>query len=263
MAKENVALRTMDVRKQFGGIVAVDDVSLEISDGVIHSLIGPNGAGKTTLFNLITGEIPLDAGRIWMFDRDITSWSIQRRTKRGLGRTYQQPNLFPQLTVRESLFLGAGGIEHDYWKLFQSWESDRVQVDRAEELATLVGLEGKLGEKVSNLSHGDHRRLGLGMTLGTDPELLLLDEPAAGLSGEGRETIADLIIELKSNTEMTILLIDHDMSFVFNLADRITVMDQGSIVVTGTKEEVRGNRKVQEIYYSGSENNGQSIAQNS
>lgn len=263
MANENLALRTEGVRKQFGGIVAVDEVSLEITDGEIHSLIGPNGAGKTTLFNLITGEIQLDAGRIWAFDQDVTNWSIQRRTERGLGRTYQQPNLFPQLTVRESLFLGAGGIDHDYWKILQLWESDRPQVDRAEELAGLVELKSRLEDQVSNLSHGDHRRLGLGMALGTDPELLLLDEPAAGLSGEGRETIADLILELKSNTEMTILLIDHDMSFVFNLADRITVMDQGSIVVTGTKEEVRGNQKVQEIYYSGSEDNGQSIAQNS
>jgi branched-chain amino acid transport system ATP-binding protein len=244
------ALVLKNVSKSFGGIVAVDKVDLTVMMGESRALIGPNGAGKSTLFNLVTGEISLDEGRILLFGKDLTHEPVQKRIASQLGRTYQFPNLFSQLTVQENLFLASWQT----WKkkasliatLFGSWRKFENQRRYIAKIAHRVGLEDKLDIRVDELSHGEHRQLELGITLAHEPRILLLDEPMAGLSVAERGFMTQLIMSLKP--EITVVIIEHDIHVAFSIADQVSVLHHGAIIAEGSPEQIANNRDVQQIY---------------
>jgi len=244
------ALVLEDVSKSFGGIEAVSKVTLTVAMGESRALIGPNGAGKSTLFNLVTGEIPLDRGRILLFGKDMTREPVQKRISSQLGRTYQVSNLFNQLTVQENLFLASWQTRQNKASLtatlFRSWKKFENQRRHIADTARKVGLEAKLDVTVEELSHGEHRQLELGISLAHEPRLLLLDEPMAGLSVAERRFMTDLIMGLKS--EITVVIIEHDIDVAFNIADRVSVLHHGAIIAEGTPEQIGANRRVQQIY---------------
>lgn len=230
--------------KTFGGIVALDDVSLSIPAGERRCLIGPNGAGKTTLFNIITGALPPDRGRVVLFGEDATRLSIQERTRLGLGRTYQVTNLFLALTVEENLFLATGGGIPV--RVLRSWRSDGGRLALAHEVAGLIGLGDRLCARVDALGHGEQRQLEIGVALATRPRLLMLDEPVAGLAPAERQRMVQFLGGL--GRSVTLLLVEHDMDVVLGLADRITVLHNGRVIADGTPEAVRADARVQEVY---------------
>ena len=240
-------LLTLDrVGVRFGGLKAVDDVSLAVKRGERRAIIGPNGAGKTTLFNAITGFVRATSGRITFADRDITRTPPHRRAARGISRTFQITNLFPTLTVAQNMeiavrglaprkfsFFGAGGFSAD----------ERMRADNALEQARLAGRATAL---VQDLSYGEQRQLELAMTLATSPQLLLLDEPAAGLSPAERVMIADVIRALPA--DVTMVLIEHDMDLVLSLVGWVTCLSNGRFLAEGTPAEIRTNALVQDVY---------------
>lgn len=244
------ALVLQDVSKSFGGIEAVSGVNLTVAEGESRALIGPNGAGKSTLFNLVTGEILLDRGRLLVFGRDLTREPVQKRIASRLGRTYQISNLFSQLTVEENLFLASwttrGGKSSVLSTLFRPWRKLDGQRRHVSTVAERVGLERKLDVPVEELSHGEHRQLELGVTLAHEPRLLLLDEPMAGLSAGERGFMTELMMSLKP--EITVVIIEHDIEVAFTIADRVSVLHRGAIIAEGSPDEIRANEKVQEIY---------------
>ena len=244
------ALVLRNVSKSFGGIDAVSKVDLAVMLGESRALIGPNGAGKSTLFNLVTGEIPLDRGRILIFGKDLTREPIQKRIASQLGRTYQISNLFTQLTVQENLFLASWQTRRKKTSiiatLFRSWSKFENQHSYIAKIARRVGLEDKLETPVNELSHGAHRQLELGITLAHEPRILLLDEPMAGLSAAERGFMTELIMGLKP--EITVVIIEHDIDVAFSIADQVTVLHHGAIIAEGTPEQIEKNREVQQIY---------------
>ena len=244
------ALVLKNVSKSFGGIDAVIKVDLSVTEGESRALIGPNGAGKTTLFNLVTGEIPLDEGRILLFGKDLTHQPVQKRIASQLGRTYQVSNLFSQLTVQENLFLASWQTRRRKASLaatlFRSWYKFENQRRHLAKIAHRVGLEDRLDITVDELSHGEHRQLELGITLAHEPRILLLDEPMAGLSVAERGFMTELIMSLKP--EITVVIIEHDIDVAFNIADQVTVLHHGAIIAEGSPEQIENNREVQQIY---------------
>ena len=244
------ALVLKNVSKSFGGIVAVDKVDLTVTMGESRALIGPNGAGKSTLFNLVTGEIALDEGRILLFGKDLTREPVQKRIASHLGRTYQISNLFSQLTVQENLFLASWQTRARKASListlFRSWRKFENQRRHVAEIANRVGLEDKLDITVNELSHGEHRQLELGLTLAHEPRILLLDEPMAGLSAAERGFMTKLIMSLKS--EITVVIIEHDIHVAFSIADQVSVLHHGAIIAEGSPKQIENNREVQQIY---------------
>jgi branched-chain amino acid transport system ATP-binding protein len=240
------ALAVNNVSKSFGGVHAVSQVSLAVSIGERRALIGPNGAGKTTLFNVITGELIADEGKIEIFETDITHKSVQQRSSLGLGRTYQISQLFLKLSVEENLFLATAanrGIEFNLWG---AWRKHKSELARSHETAELVGLSSYLKDRVSELSHGLQRQLELGMAIARQPRLIMLDEPAAGLSPNERVILSGLIRELPRT--VTLILIEHDMEIVLDLADSISVLHRGSLIAEGSPEEIKANQEVQNVY---------------
>jgi branched-chain amino acid transport system ATP-binding protein len=244
------ALVLKNVSKSFGGIDAVSKVDLTVMMGESRALIGPNGAGKSTLFNLVTGEIPLDEGRILLFGKDLTREPVQKRIASQLGRTYQTSNLFSQLTVQENLFLASWQTRTKKASLvatlFRSWRKFDNQRRYLTKIAHRVGLEDKLDITVDELSHGEHRQLELGITLAHKPNILLLDEPMAGLSVAERGFMTELIMSLKP--EITVVIIEHDIDVAFSIADQVTVLHHGAIIAEGSPEQIENNREVQQIY---------------
>jgi len=244
------ALVLENVSKSFGGIDAVSKVNLTVTVGESRALIGPNGAGKSTLFNLVTGEIPLDRGRILLFGKDLTREPVQKRIASQLGRTYQVSNLFTQLTVQENLFLASWQTRQKKTSLiatlFRSWQKFENQRRHVTDIARRVGLDDKLGVTVAELSHGAHRQLELGITLAHEPRILLLDEPMAGLSAAERGFMTELIMSLKS--EITVVIIEHDIDVAFSIADQVSVLHHGALIAEGTPEQIEANQKVQQIY---------------
>jgi branched-chain amino acid transport system ATP-binding protein len=232
--------------KSFGGVHAVRSVDLTVAVGERRALIGPNGAGKTTLFNVITGELAVDAGRIEIFGIDITYKTVQERAKLGLGRTYQISQLFPNLTVEESLFLAAAADRGMEFHFLSSWRNRAKVVQWAHYFAEQVNLTPYLSKRVSELSHGLQRQLEVGMAIAMCPRLIMLDEPAAGLSPSERLVLTSLIKAL--SREVTLILIEHDMEVVLDIADRITVLQHGSVIAEGIPAEIRTNQKVQDVY---------------
>ena len=240
------ALQVTGLGKRYGGVQAVDGISLELAPGERMGVIGPNGAGKTTLFKMIAGDVSPSAGTIEMFGRDVTSLSTARRARLGVGRTFQVSNLFREMSVLDNVRVaarGGGAGARVFWKV-QREKDDVTQ----RSIATLesLGLHDRRDDTVADLSHGEQRQLEIAMALVGDPSILLLDEPAAGLSAVERTTLKSLIEALPRT--LPILLIEHDMSLALGLTDRVMCMENGRHIVTGTPTEVREHPTVKEIY---------------
>ncbi len=232
--------------KRFGGLIAVNDVTLEIYPGERKGLIGPNGAGKTTLFNLITGTLPSSHGRILLFGHDITRRPIHRRTALGMARTFQITTLFPKLTVLDNILLAVQGLRKMKFVMWRWLSSYREVYDKARLLLEQGGYWERREVEIRHLSHGEQRQIEILLALASDPKLLLLDEPAAGLStGESHE-MATFLNGLDPNLAM--LMIEHDMDVAFAVVDNLTVLHYGEIVETGSPEQIRSSARVREIY---------------
>ncbi|MCX2727990.1 ABC transporter ATP-binding protein [Thermomicrobium sp. 4228-Ro] len=242
------ALELQGVSRRFGGLVAVREVSLALQPGERRAIIGPNGAGKTTLFNVITGELRPTAGTIRFFGRDVTHLPPYQRIRLGLARTYQTPLVFRRLTVAENLYLAVRGVRPWRLSLRLPRRSD-PEFREVEELAERVGLGHALRALAGALSHGEQRQLELGMALASRPKLLLLDEPAAGLSPGEREQLTALLQGL--DPRMTVLLIEHDMDVAFQVVQRVTVLHEGSVIAEGAPDEIAANPVVQAVYLGG------------
>lgn len=243
------ALELEELKKAFGGLLAVAGVSLRVERGERLVLIGPNGAGKTTLFNLITGDHRPTAGRVRMFGHDVTRWPPYRRAAHGLARTFQITSLFPRLTVAENVLIAVQGLRRSKYRPFGSpWASDAIRA-RVDQVLRTAGLGDLAGHVVASLSYGDQRRLEVALALASRPRLLLLDEPMAGLSPADRPAVAALIRALPQ--EITVIVIEHDIDIAFQLAERVVVLHQGVLVAEGTPEQIRANATVQSIYLGG------------
>ena len=246
--RETAALQLTGLSKRFGGVQAVADVDLDVGHGRRVSVIGPNGAGKSSLFNTIAGEYKPTTGRIQMLGQDVTGWSIQRRAHAGLVRTFQTSRLFTGISVADNLYLALCGLPRAVNRLSNA-DRDTDRRDRAVALADRVGLNGKLDVIVGDLSHGEQRQLELAMALGGNARVLMLDEPAAGLSPSERGLLTSLLEEL--DREITLLLIEHDMDIALRVAERVVVMADGKKVLEGTPDEVRSSALVRSIYLGG------------
>jgi branched-chain amino acid transport system ATP-binding protein len=240
------ALTLSGVSRSFGGLRAVDGVSVEVRAGERRAIIGPNGAGKTTLFGLISGEIAPSAGRITLFGRDVTRLPPHRRAALGLGRTYQITNLFPRLTVLDNCLLAAQARSPAKLHLHRALRRYPALFERARAALAAVGLAGQEAETVRNLSHGEQRQLEIALALAGAPRLLLLDEPTAGLSPAESQLMTALLKTL--DPAITILIIEHDMDVAFALTDRITVLHFGRVVADGVGAAVKADPMVQDIY---------------
>jgi branched-chain amino acid transport system ATP-binding protein len=232
--------------RHFGGVTAVSDVTFDVEAGARHGIIGPNGAGKTTLFNLISGELKASSGRLELFDRDITRASPASRAARGLGRTYQITRTFTLLTVRENLALGVYGLNRSKFSMLRPWSSYRHERAQVEELAGLFELTDRLDTPAADLSHGEVRQLEVAIAIALKPRLLLLDEPGAGLSPGERLSMRRLLQQLPS--DLTLLMIEHDMDMVREVVDSVTVLHFGEVVAEGSTQEIQGDATVREIY---------------
>jgi branched-chain amino acid transport system ATP-binding protein len=242
----NPVLELQGLSKSFGGLHAVRSVSLKVFPGDRKAIIGPNGAGKTTLFNVVTGVLPASSGEVLLFGKDITGWASHRRTALGMARTFQVTSLFPKLTVLDNVLLAIKGLRRTKFVMWRPLASYRDVHEKARGLLESAGYWDRRDVEVRNLSHGERRQVEVILGLASDPKILLLDEPAAGLaSGESQEMTAFL---RRLDPELAILLIEHDMDVVFDFADHISVLHFGEIVEEGTTERIRRSAKVQEIY---------------
>src|SRR4051795_12630740 len=241
-------LRLRGVGRRFGGLAAVRDVDLDVAPGARRAILGPNGAGKTTLFNVIAGDMPASSGTIEFLGEDVSALGAPARTQLGMGRTYQKSRLFLGLSVEDNLYLAVLGTRSGHRRLFGT-KADRTMRERARELAAAVGLEAKLPVLVGSISHGEQRQLEVGMARATDPKLMLLDEPASGLSRGERVALTELLLNLEA--DITLILIEHDMDVALRVAQNVTMMHDGRKIVEGTPDEIRGNALVHELYLGG------------
>ncbi|RZI96093.1 MAG: ABC transporter ATP-binding protein [Variovorax sp.] len=232
--------------KRFGGLLATDHVSLTVERGEVHALIGPNGAGKTTLVNLITGLLKADAGRILLDEKDITALQDHQRVRAGMSRCFQVTRVFAKETVHDNLMLAAQAHAGSSLRFMAPRANESALVERAMALAERVGLASERHRIAGTLPHGAQRALDVALALAADPKLLLLDEPMAGMGPDESARMVSLIESLRA--DMAILLIEHDMDAVFRLANRLTVLVQGKVLMTGTADEVRGHPDVQAVY---------------
>jgi len=232
-----------ELRRAFGGVVALDGVSLKISEGERRAVIGPNGAGKTTLINILAGEIPPTGGAVFLAGHDITRLRSWQRARLGLAHVYQRTELFSPLSARENVALAVGARRGPY-RLFRA--PPRSEYAEADALLERVGLAGREGIVVRALSHGERRQLELAVALAQRPGVLLLDEPTAGMSPAETARITELVAGL--DRTLTILIVEHDMDVVFRLADRVTVLHEGRIIADGTAADVRGDVRVHDVY---------------
>ena len=241
------ALEIHGLAKIFGGLRAVDGVSLSVPQGERRVLIGPNGAGKTTLFHCVTGTLEPSAGRVALYGRDVTRLAEHRRTALGMGRTFQITNLFGELSLLENLSLALLGTDARKWVMHRKLAA--FGDVRAQALAGLkaVGLVDRAAEQVRNVSYGERRQLELALALLTRPKVLFLDEPCAGLSPSERQRISRMIAELPR--EITLVMIEHDMDVALALADRVTVLHRGRVILEGSPSEVQANPEVREVYF--------------
>ena len=239
-------LSISDLSKTFGGIVATDDLSLDIEQGELHAIIGPNGAGKTTLIAQLSGEIFPDNGRIVFQGKNITILPPYKRSRLGIARSFQITSLMLEMNVIDNVALATQANEGHSYKFWKSARDDLDLRQSAMHALTEVGLEGRKFEKVQNLSHGEHRQLEIAMALATQPHLLLLDEPMAGMGAEEGKKILKILKKLKKRK--TILLIEHDMDVVFALADRITVLVYGRAIASGSPQSIKADERVREAY---------------
>ena len=241
-------LRVNNVSKHFGSLIAVDDISMTVEPGELRAVIGPNGAGKTTFFNTISGFLMPSSGRIVFDGEDITTLRPARRVWRGMARTFQITEVFPELTVRENLRIAVESASGFRLRLWQSRDEDSAVRERVTDLLKVSGLTEKSDRLVGELAHGDQRATEIMMALALKPRLLLLDEPTAGMGDQETYNITQLIRKLHKDGKLTIVLIEHDMRVVFHLAERITVLDQGKLLAEGTPKEIAASDAVQNAY---------------
>ena len=239
------ALQIKSLKKAFGGLPAINGVSLEVAAGERRLIIGPNGAGKTTLFNLVTGDLAADAGEILLFDERMTRLATHRRVHRGLARTYQIITLFPKDSLEHNIVLSLLGLSKARWNFFARFEKSALYGE-ARKILARVGLEALAGRPLSEVSYGEKRRVEIAMALAQKPRVLLLDEPLAGLSREERAAVKELIAAIPR--DVTVVMIEHDMDTALDMAERITVLHYGSVIVEGTRAEVVADPKTREVY---------------
>jgi len=242
-----------EVRKEFGGLVAIDDLSFTIPNRSIVSLIGPNGAGKTTFFNTLTGLYKVTDGTITFDGEDVTNKPPHAITERGVGRTFQNIRLFPQMTALENVLVGmhsrlSGGILGAVFGLPRVRREERDAAERARELLSYSGLRNVDDELASSLSYGDQRRLEVARALATEPKLLLLDEPTAGMNPQETVTFMEFVSKLREERPVSILLIEHDMKVVMSISDRVTVLDYGEKIAEGPPQQIQKDERVIEAY---------------
>jgi branched-chain amino acid transport system ATP-binding protein len=240
------------VGRRFGGLHAVREVDLEIPHGERRVILGPNGAGKTTLFNVICGDFPATSGRIELFGRDVTPLPARSRAKMGLARTYQQSRLFGGLSVEDNIYLAIVGVSGGHLRPVLS-RRDADMRDRAHAAARRVAIDHKLSELVGNLSHGEHRQVALAVALAAEPAMMMLDEPCSGLSRGERQLLTDLLLAL--GRELTLVVIEHDMDVALRVAEQVTMMHDGRVIVEGTPDEIRANQLVHDLYLGRSHHN--------
>jgi branched-chain amino acid transport system ATP-binding protein len=244
-AAGDAVLRVRGLTRRFGGVVAVSDVDLDIARGERRAVLGPNGAGKSTLFNLIAGADTPTTGSIDLFGDDVTHLGARRRTRRGLSRTFQTSRLLTGLTVADNLYLAAIGVTGGRFRLLRTGRDAEAR-DRARRTAESVGMTDRLDTLAGDLSHGEQRQLEIGLALVAEPRMLLLDEPAAGLSRSERQLLTSLLLSL--DREVTLLLIEHDMDVALTVAERVTMMHDGVVIVEGSPAEIRADQRVHDLY---------------
>lgn len=243
------ALEVRGVGKRFGGFWAVQNINLTVRPGERRAILGPNGAGKTSLFNVLTGDTSATTGSVSLFGKDITRTPVTKRIKQGLRRTYQHANLFDGLTVRDTLFLAVVGVRGGWKNILPLRKSDKRLIE-ADRLAELAGIAGSLNHQVSTLSHGQRRQLEIGIALAENPKILLLDEPAAGLSPAERPKLSALLQSLPA--DVTVVLIEHDMEIALQTSESVSVLFNGKLLAEGSPEDIMKNDEVHRVYMGGS-----------
>ena len=238
-------LRLRGVGRRFGGLHAVRDVDLDVLPGERRAILGPNGAGKTTLFNLIAGDFQVTSGSVELFGQNVTMSPARSRAKLGLARTYQQSRHFLGLTVEDSIYLAIVGVGTGHLRPLIT-RRDREVRELAREAARRVAIDHRLGDLVGEISHGEQRQVALAMALAAEPKILMLDEPASGLSRGERQLLTELLLAL--DEKITVIVIEHDMDVALRVAEQVTMMHEGRIVIEGTPEEIRGNELVHDLY---------------
>jgi branched-chain amino acid transport system ATP-binding protein len=234
------------VGRRFGGLDAVRDVDLDVMNGERRAILGPNGAGKTTLFNVIAGDFPATSGTVELFGGNVTHMPARNRAKLGLARTYQQSRLFLGLSVEDNIYLSIVGVEGGRMRPVVLRKRDGELRERAYDAANRAAIAPKFKELVGSLSHGEHRQVAIALALAAKPKLLMLDEPASGLSRGERVLLTDLLLTL--DREITLIIIEHDMDVALRVAERVTMLHQGRKIVEGTPNEIRANQLVHELY---------------
>jgi branched-chain amino acid transport system ATP-binding protein len=246
VAEAEILLRGRDITRRWGGVVAVNGVSIDLVRGEVHALIGTNGAGKTTLVNVLSGEVRPSSGSVELRGVDVTRWTQPRRARAGLGRSYQRSTIFPSFTVMENCRLAAQARYAGPWRWWEDAGRCAQCLEAARASLTRAGLLEAADRSAGSLSHGERRQLEIAVCLSTSPQVLLLDEPLAGMGAEETERMLKLLAGLRANHG--ILLVEHDMDAVFRIADRITVLVDGAVIASGTPDEVRANAHVQVAY---------------
>jgi len=239
-------LRLRGIGRRFGGLNAVSDVDLDVAHGERRAILGPNGAGKTTLFNVISGDFPPSSGTVEFLGQDVTLTAPRTRAKLGMGRTYQKSRLFLGLTVEDNLYLAVLGVKTGHMRPLRLNGRDGKLREQARDLAESVGLSGREQTLVGSLSHGEQRQLEVGMARAGSPQLMMLDEPASGLSRAERVALTDLLLDL--DPSITLILIEHDMDVALRVAQRVTMMHDGRKIVEGSPDEIRANQVVHDLY---------------
>jgi branched-chain amino acid transport system ATP-binding protein len=249
MSEPDVLLRGRDLTRRWGGLVAVSRVSIELARGSVHAVIGTNGAGKSTLINMLSGEVPPSEGTVELLGQDVTDWPQPRRARAGLGRSYQRTTIHPGFTVLENCRLAAQARVQRPWRFWERADRCEASLGAAREAIARVGLDDVAERPAGLLSHGRKRQLEIAMCVATAPQVLLLDEPLAGMGAEETDRMLALLESLRAGH--AILLVEHDMDAVFRAADRVTVMVNGAVIASGAPQEVRANPEVQTAYLGG------------
>lgn len=249
-ANEHIA-ETRNLTKKLGGLVVVNNVSVRIEKGICKGLIGPNGAGKTTFFNLICGILKPSSGEVWFKGKDISRLPPHKISRMGLSRSYQITNIFSRLPVLENVRIAVQSRGKDNHNFYTRVESIIEYRRKALEILETVGLKGKAYHLADFLTHGDQRKLEIGIALATEPELLLLDEPTAGVSIEEIPDVTNVIQRIKETGKITILLVEHKIDVIMDICDSVLVMHEGSIIAEGTPVEIANNKLVQTVYLGG------------
>jgi branched-chain amino acid transport system ATP-binding protein len=239
-------LELRSVTKRFGGVVATDNVALEVAQGEVHALIGPNGAGKTTLIGQISGSLQTDVGTIRFLEKDVTALRQHERVRLGVARSYQITSIFKRFSVLENLALAVQARSGSSFSFWRPVAAEAALFDEARTISVEIGLAERLDVKAGNLAHGEQRALEVGLALATRPRLVLLDEPMAGMGLEESQRMIALIGRIRAG--VTVLLVEHDMDAVFRLADRITVLVNGRVIASGNPAEIRADKDVRRAY---------------